>query len=255
MKALIISLLIATLTIDILFAQEYIFIQNADLNSDNQLEAIKLQKTDRQSGYKLIVNGVESMGILEMGESDGFKVIDLDTQDKYKEIAVHSSGSGDDMSDNEYFIYWYNGKEVFLIEHLLGYATFNGNGIIYLDKWEGFWTSRDKYLLDKDSRTISLIRQFAYYVGVEAKVKNSFPIFQEQELKNKVASLSNGSEIEILLCDKDEYKYSNSNGSIEYSGITELSRYKYLIRSKSGLVGWAGNKEISENIEGLPWAD
>lgn len=255
MKALMITFLFTSLAIKGLVAQDYVFSIKTDLNSDNQPETIKLEKTGINFGYKLTINNQESLGTFKMEETDGFKVIDIDTQDKYKEIAVHSSGPGDDMSDNVIFIYWFNGKEIFLIDQLNGQATFNENGIIYLDNWEGFWTSRDKYILDKNSRNISFGRPFGYYVGVKAKVKTSFTIFQEQALKNKVAVLNVGSDIEILLCDKDEHRYINDDGSIEYTGVTESSRYKYLIKSQSGLLGWISNKDISESIEGLPWAD
>jgi hypothetical protein len=255
MKALMITFLITSLAINGLIAQDFVFSISTDLNSDNKDETIKLEKTGIRFGYKLTINNQEGLGTFELEETDGFKVIDIDTQDKYKEIAVHSSGPGDDMSDNVYFIYWYNGKEVFLIDQLHGSAIFNGNGIIYLDKWEGFWTSRDKYVLGNNSRNISFVRPFGYYVGVKAKAKTSFTIYQEQALKNKVAVLNVGSDIEILLCDKDEYRYTNDDGSIEYTGVTESSRYKYLVKSQSGLLGWISNKDILESVEGLPWAD
>jgi len=230
-----ITFFFTSLAINGLFAQDFVFSIKTDLNSDNQTEMIKLEKTGKQFGYKLTINNQETLGAFEMEETDGFKVIDIDTQDQYKEIAIHSSGPGDDMNDNFYFIYWYDGAAVFLIGQLNGSAIFNGNGIIYLDKWEGFWTSREKYVLDKNSRKISFVRPFGYYVGVKGKVKTSFTIFQEQALKNKVAVLNVGSDIEILLCDKVEYRY--------------------LIKSQSGLLGWISNNDISERIDGLPWAD
>ena len=237
MKATIIILLITNLSLNTTYAQEYVFRAKVDLNSDNQLETIKLENTDKPYEYKLTINDKEVTGSFDAEYSDGFKVIDIDVDDKYKEIAVHTQGPSDDISN---IVYWYNGKEVLLIEQLHGTVIINGNGIIYLDNWEGFWTSRDKYVLEKITQDLHLTQQFAYYVGVKAKVKKGFTIYKETDLINKVASLSEGSEIELLLCDKTKREFFDR---------------RFLIKSASGLTGWSDLKTIQENTEGLTWAD
>ncbi len=94
--------------------------------------------------------------------------------------------------------------------------------------------------LTVNKRKLKLVEQFAYYVGVKVKVKKGFIIYKEKELNNKVALLSKGSEIELILCDKTDKKYFN---------------YIYLIKSESGLLGWSEFRQIQENTEGIQTAD
>ncbi|MBN2572705.1 MAG: hypothetical protein JXA68_11295, partial [Ignavibacteriales bacterium] len=168
---------------------------------------------------------------------DGFIIIDIDKNDKLKEIAVHTPGPSD---DDEYLVYWYDGNKIFLMEYFGGWPEFQGNGMVYLDQWQGFWARRDKYVLDKEKRKMKFIEQFAYYVGAKVTVKNSFTIYKETNLKDEVALLKKGSEVEILICDCIKREYFD---------------YKYLIKSESGLLGWSGIDAILENTEGLIMAD
>jgi len=80
-------------------------------------------------------------GELSMGGADGFIIIDIDTSDKYKEIAVHTPGPSD---DDEYIIYWYDGNSIKEVGRVSRWPTFPGNGIVYVDDWMGFWMKRDK---------------------------------------------------------------------------------------------------------------
>ena len=237
MKKISLILFVAVVGFSSLYAQNFIFSTTVDLNSDNKTEIVKVENTDNLHEFRLTIDNNEILGKYEDGDTDGFKVIDINTRDKYKEIAVHTPGSS---SDDVYMIYWYNGKEIIFMDRLARWPTFNGNGIIYLNNWEGFWSSRDKYRLDDTSRKLIRIEQFAYYVGDTVKVKKGFVIYKEKELINKVALLSDGSEIMLILCDKTNQRYFD---------------YTYLIKSKSGLLGWSNFKQISENTEGLRFAD
>lgn len=234
MKATIIILLFTNLSLNT-YAQEYVFRAKVDLNSDNQPELIKLENSEKPYFFKLTVNDIGVSGNMEMEFSEGFKIIDIDASDQYKEISVHTLGPG----DYDYnLVYWYNGKDIILMD-TLEFPVINGNGIIYKDFWNGFYPARDKYVLDKATRTISLTEQFAYYVGVKCKVKKGFIIFRETDLINKVAVLSEGSEIEILLQEKTKREYGEQ---------------RFLIKAASRLIGWTDLKTIQENTEGLPWA-
>jgi len=237
MKTILFLFLSGYLALNILSAQNFTFSSKADLNSDNKAEIIKLERITNPNGFKLIVNNKEVIDEFSDGEPDGFKIIDIDLQDEYKEIAVHTSGPSD---DDEYMIYWYDGENIILINHFMGWPVFNGNGIVYLDKWMGFWKCRDKMVFDKTTHVLNPVPQFAYYVGVKAKVQKGFPIYKETDLINKVATLSTGSEIELLICDKSNRKYFD---------------HRFLIKSVTGLTGWSDLNTIQENTEGLPWAD
>lgn len=218
-------------------AQEFIFSTSIDLNSDNKTEMVKVETTGNPYEFRLTVEDKIILAKFDDGDTDGFQVIDINKNDIYKEIAVHTTGSSD---DDEYMVYWYNGKDIIFMDHLSRWPTFNGNGIVYLNGWEGFWSSRDKYVLDDTKRKLIRIEQFAYYVGITAIVKKGFEIYKEKDLINKVALLSEGSEIVLILCDKLDYEYFD---------------YKYLIKSNSGLLGWADFRQIWDNTEGIQTAD
>jgi hypothetical protein len=237
-KQFILSLLVLLLGINIsLDAEDFIFKSSTDLNGDNKPEEISLTNIDETTEFYLEISGKKIQGKFDEEPSDGFIIIDIDKHDKYKEIAVHTPGPS---SDDEYFIYWYDGEAIQKTAHLSRWPKFLGNGIVYVDGWLGFWSRRDKYVLNNSTRELEKVPQFAYYVGVKATVKNSFPIFKDKELTEKVASLSKNSEIEILLCDMENKTWKE---------------HIYLIKSKSNLIGWASNQDIYNNLEGLPLAD
>jgi len=219
-------------------AQELIFEESVDLNSDNKIEQINLE----------IIQGTTNQFILKIADKeykdsfsdegiDGFQIIDINKYDKFKEVAVHSPGSSD---DDEYIIFWYDGENIIKMDRLGRWPKFLGNGILYIDNWEDFWVRRDKLILDDNSRTLYPVQQFAYYVGVKIKVVNSFSIYRNKDLKEVVALLSKDSEIELLLCDISTDNWFD---------------YLYLIKSGSGLTGWAKFEEIYNNSTGFPLAD
>jgi hypothetical protein len=217
-------------------AEELFFKTSVDLNGDKESENIILTKIGETGGYYLEISGKKTEG--KIGDvPDGFLIIDINTNDKYKEIAVHTPGPSD---DDEYLIYWYDGKSIKEMALLARWPEFLGNGIVYVDSWEGFWTKRDKYILNNSTRKLELVPQFAYYVGVKATVKKSFFIFKDKDLKQEVALLGKYSEIELLLCDVN-YREA-------YDDL-------FLVKSKYNLIGWAGCKNVFENLEGLPSAD
>jgi len=218
-------------------SQNFVFTAQADLNSDNIPDKINLSETDY--AYTLNINGIKITGEFDVEGLNGFKIIDINKNDVFKEIAVHASGPSD---DDEYNLYRFNGKEIYFLNKLKGNPTFNGNGIVYLDFWEGFWMRRDKFVFDKKVKKLKRVPQFAYYVGVKnISVKNYISIFADKSMTQKTAVLSKNSKIEILLCDiKTE---EDSNDEI------------YLIKSKSGLIGWIKSSVLLENCEGFNFAD
>jgi hypothetical protein len=236
-KRFILLLLVLMLETNIAMkAEDLVFKSSIDLNGDNKIENINLTKIGDTGGFYLEISGQKTED--KIGDvPDGFLIIDINTNDKYKEIAVHTPGPSD---DDQYLIYWYDGKSVKRMALLARWPKFLGNGIVYVDDWMDFWMRREKYILNNSTRELELVPQFAYYVGVKATVKKSFSIFKDKKLKQEVAFLSKYSEIELLLCDMN-YREA-------YDDL-------FLIRSKSNLIGWAGCKEVFENLEGLPSAD
>ena len=218
-------------------AQQFNFSDRLDLNSDEKVDVISLGDGPDSYDYILRINSSEIIGSFEDGETNGFQIVDINKWDKYKEIAVHSPGSS---SDDVYDIYWYDGSEIIFMKRLSRWPTFLENGIVYVDGWRGFWTQRDKFVLNNKTRRLELIPQYAYYVGIMVKVSTSFPIFRTRHLQDQVALLKENTEIELLMCDLNNSDWQNQ---------------LYLIKSSSNLLGWAKLHDIFDNSSGLPLAD
>lgn len=220
--------------------QNFTFSETIDLNSDGAKESISLtinkaepNQFTLQINDKFISDSLGGSGI----EIDGFQVIDIDTSDHYKEIAVHTPGSS---SDDEYLIFWFDGKNIVKMNHLSRWPIFTGDAVVYVDNWEGFWKRRDIYVLDKQLRTLKLVPQYSYYVGVKLRVKKTFPIYQNADLKEIITNLIEGSEITLLLCRISDNDWLEN---------------LYLIKTEDDLIGWAKFQSIYENSGGFQFAD
>ena len=221
-------------------SQEFSFSESVDLNSDNLKELITLTvDRERPNHFVLKINEISISDFLgeEGTEIDGFLIVDIDSTDLMKEIAVHNPGPS---SDDEYLVYWCDGKQIKKVAHLSRWPIFRGNGVVYVDNWEGFWKRRDKYILDKKTHSLKLIPQFAYYVGINLRVKSSFPIYQNSDLRKAIHNLSEGSAITLLLC--------------KISG-NDWMKYLYLIKTEEDIIGWASFDSIYSNAEGFQFAD
>lgn len=221
-------------TISLFLSFDFVKMVKVDLNGDGKVEEVSISIKDME--FLLKVDKASIKGELN-GEVHGFAIVDIDTTDQYKEIAVHTPGDSD---DDEYLIYWYDGKAIKEMGKLSRWPEIPGNGIVLVNDWMGFWQKRDKYVLDNKTRTLQLVPQELYYVGIEAAVKESFPIYKTRTGSEIVANLKPDSKIFILVCDPSPADYDS---------------HWYLIKSETGLVGWATLGSFAGKVEGLPWAD
>ncbi len=236
MKSLFFLVLISLQSF-LLHAQEPVFKANTDLNSDNIIDKITLTGDD--TDYTLSVNGQSISGNFEVENMVGFYIVDINKNDSFKEIAVHATGPSD---DDIYNLYFYDGKQIRFMNSLFNILTYNNNGIVYADSWQGFWMKRDKYQLQKSNHKLKLIPQFAYYVGIkDIKVQEYFAVYSDRALTKKTAVLSLNSKIEILICDS-----KNAN---------DYEKALFLIKSKSGLTGWVDSYTLRQHCSGFNYAD
>ncbi len=231
----IVFLLFFGIQISFVSAQEFVFSKQADLNSDNIIDKISLTEID--GVFTLEINNFKTEITFDDEDIDGFKIVDINKNDVFREIAVYASGPG---GGSAFKLYYFDGKTIHFMNSLKDFPTFNGNGIVYVDNWEGFWKRRRKFVLNKQTHKLSEIEQFAFYVGVNnITVKNYVSIYSDAELTKKTATLSKNSKIEILICKKDKNNYNND---------------LYLIKSKSGLIGWIKYSELEKNCSGFNFA-
>ena len=229
-------LLLLFISINAGFSQNlYKYFAKSDLNSDKIVDEIRLKSADYTT--TLFVNNKSVIVSFDDADIIGFKIIDIDKNDFYKEILIVGEEPGGLLRSK---IYWFDGKQLHFMS-MFNNPKISGNGFVYDDTWEDFWMKRDKYILNKKTHKFATVPQFAYYVGVkDIVVKNWFTIYSDKKMTKKLATLSKNSKIEILLCDT-----LNSNNENDFI---------YLVRSKTGLVGWVTSKILQKNCKGFNYA-
>ncbi|XXF75675.1 hypothetical protein P2318_21750 [Myxococcaceae bacterium GXIMD 01537] len=209
---------------------------SADLDGDGKPETVSVQWKEGDSQFVLKVGGATVRGDAKDTELGEVTVVDLDSGDKRKEVAV-STGLSD--YDHRVHLFAYDGKGLKALGTLPALTEARGNGIVLSDTWQGFWNQRDKYVLDAKAGKLTMVPQELYAVGHEATVKDSFPLARGRTDKAPLAQLAKGSRITILAA------------TPVGPGTPERL---YLVKSSTGLLGWATPDDLGKHTEGLPWA-
>lgn len=208
-----------------------------DLNGDGKKERINLSTNEEESIFCLTVNGVKTSGEMQPPIS-GFQIIDINTKDGFKEIAVHTSGPSD---DDQYWIYGFDVKSIKLLGKLQRRITLNGAGIVLVNDWMGFWWKEDKYVLAKDHSELLLTPKKSYSVGLVATVQKTTPIYKNPNLTGEIST---------------ELKPKSKATILQYWPNLNDQKYgRYLIIAPNGLAGWTDLPTISLNFSGLNFAD
>jgi hypothetical protein len=208
----------------------------ADLDGDGKPEAISLDAKE-DGRFTLKAGAATVRGSASGNEVTGFTVVDLDSGDKWKEIAVHSVGASDDL--HRILLYGFDGKSLKELGSVNAITEARGNGVVLADRWMGFWQRREKYALDRKAWKLNLVPQDLYYVGTEATVKQSFPLVRSRTDSAVVANTAPGSKVQVLA-----------------AAVTgnEPEAVWYLVKSSTGLLGWTHLKTLFDKTEGLPFA-
>jgi hypothetical protein len=228
---------------------EVVYVRSAvvDLNGNGKRENIRIdiEKGYGPSKYTLHVGRVSVKGRLSEGV-DGFQIVDINSADGYKEIAVRAQGPSDWLS---YHLYWYDGKRIRDLGQVPGgWAKFPGNGsvLVYRNIEEYTALVTEKYVLSADRGTLRIVPQEMYYLGTVVTVAKSFPIYYTRGSTQVVADLARGSRITILAYVP---AVRDSDGKLKKGTDDE-----FLIKSQKGLLGWAKGQQIIRNIKDLPMA-
>ncbi|NOJ80471.1 hypothetical protein HNV28_19425 [Myxococcus xanthus] len=209
---------------------------SVDLNGDGTPEAVSIQFDEPKNEFILKAGSATIRGPGDDNEPAGVFIVDLDSRDKRKELVVRT---GQTDYDQRSYIYGFDGKALKLLGTVPALTEAKGNGIILSDSWQGFWNRRDKYVVDAKTGKVSEVPQDLYAVGVEATVKQSFPLARSRTDKSAVATLAQGSKIQVLAAAPSGRKDEG---------------YLYLVKSSTGLLGWATAKDLTGKTDGLPLA-
>ncbi|QSQ11931.1 hypothetical protein [Myxococcus landrumensis] len=230
------------LTAPSVHAEEQALVQStsADLNGDGKPEAIAVKGNENNGDFDFVLTVGTATHRMKVGaEVLGLSLLDLDSSDKLKEVAVHS---GMTDTDTLAFVFRYDGKSLKPLGSVPALTEVKGNGVILSDSWRGFWNGRDKYAVDPKTQQLALVPQEFYYVGQEATVRESFPITQTRSDKKPVAQLAVGSKIQVVAATR-----------VPVPGSPHTA-FAYLVKSSTGLMGWTTPEVLAAKTDGLTWA-
>lgn len=208
---------------------------SADLDGDGTPEAIAVKWKDGDEAFVLTAGPATLRGKAD-SEVHGLSIIDIDSGDKRKEVAVHM---GMTDSDRLTLVYAFDGKSLKELGRVHALTEVKGNGIILSDTWETFWNRRDKFALDARAGRLAPVPQELFYVGQEATVRESFPLTHSRTDKKPVATLAAASRILVLAASPVPARGGRSTS------------YVYLVKSSTGLLGWVGQDTLLSKTEGL----
>jgi hypothetical protein len=218
-----------------LHASRFVTSAEADLNGDGVTERISLETLGEHGEFELGIDDATIEGKLDVW-LDGFQIVDIDTGDQLKEVAVHTAGPSD---DDAYVIYWLDGSVIKLVGGFARWPTFTGDGTVYVQDHMGFWGKTDKYVLDRESHELALVPQEFHWVGVTGTAVQEVAIYETRGLERAIEHLSPGGEVQILLW---------------YPGA-KWEEHRYLVRSATNIVGWLKMSTLQRTVGGLPYAD
>jgi len=194
-------------------------IREIDLNGDGKKDAIevKREKGESKNTYALYINGKE---VLEgLGQSD-YSVVDIDTGDRYREVAFlgWSESEGNVTS-----FYYYTGRKAVKMGEVPGKLvrdiTVNGSGVIRKEINCQVLTARplpEKYMLTKDR----LIRRVSYRDGLYemnygVTVREKLPLVKSRTNPELQVFLKPGEKVRILATDNEKWVLVRNSEGVE----------------------------------------
>lgn len=213
-----------------------------DINGDSKADKVAITSATDHSRFTLTVNSARIVVPHNdfMDGLPGFRIVRLAEGAKQAYVVVSLAGAND---YNEHYFFLYDGKAIRRAAMLTGNYTAPGNGVVYIEEWMGFWMSNTKYAVSKNGM-LQFVPQAGYYVGASCTARQTFPI-RVSPTKNGavVANVAPVSKIELILF--------MPNGKDLSKGV---ENGYYLIKTQTGLCGWAEFKLFQKKVEGLPYA-
>jgi len=189
-----------------------------------------LKATGQEGDFTLKAGGQEVKGRVGT-KAKGFRLVDLEPTDKRREVLVAGEGpSGRDV----YVLYQLGPEGPRQLPLPECTPAVFGNGLLLTDCWMGFWERREKYTYDSQAGTFTHVPQELYWVDKPFKVASSFPLHRGREGQDVVANVRPGSTLTLVAF---------------WAGAPDSDWY--LLRSESGLLGWARLSSFQEHLVGF----
>lgn len=214
-----------------------------DVNGDGKADKVAVTDVPDHSRFTLTVNAARLVVPHNEFLDDvlpAFRIVRLSEGARQAYVVVSLMGSSD---YNRHYFFLYDGKTIRRAGVVPGTYTAPGNGIVYVEDWMGFWMGRTKYAVGK-SGALQFVPQAGYYVGVSGTVKQTFPIrVSPTKTGAVVANVAPASKIDLLLF----VPYGKEPSRDQENGY-------YLIKTQTGLCGWADYKLFKDKVPDLPYA-
>lgn len=232
--------------------------------------------------FTLTVEGNSVSDTLPYEDSFGVEIIDINKNDKSKEILISSGGS----PDYNFWVFNYSNRLVQLLKSDY-YQEFipDGSGRVTAVKWAGFCVLNDKFTLSKDGTKLDQENIDFYTIkytfdedGIEKDYKvtavKSFNIYKDRNSNCKVISKKVNNDIKYTVTGYDEMSvvteirkgekvfltgYDSKYTTIKNSDGDETWWVWIQVKSASGKTGWIYMSAYDQNfwneyVEGIIFA-
>lgn len=220
-----------------------------DLNGDGQEETVKFKITGEYNNHFIL--SIDDLSITGRGDNlyEDIKIVDIDTTDNIKEIAVGEMGPSGDYRTS---FYYYGLDNIAFMGKIEGDINRDDDIIIYGNgelktRTRGqilhTWFYADYYKLT-GGHILAQIPQDLYEMNYKVKVKKSIPLWKSRTDDEVIAELTPGEEVTILSSDNKEWcLVQKENGIKGWFAIEEFSKIK------------GTGYHASDVFEGLCYAD
>jgi len=211
-------------------------------------QTVNCSYNDSTLAFTLKIGNESVSGVFVDAFDIDLQALQIDKDDNYYLLVLKGLGPDDD--NNCFFYEFVNGKIIPCgnIAYTNEIRT-NGDKILEADSWMGFWTLRENYYFDSNSKSLVKKPKEFYNVNAEGKVTAKFRLLNERDDKSSSSgSLKPGEKITVVKADitpkcKDEEGNNN-----------DWQCWWYYIKSSDGTEGWCRMRDFQQNVDGLPWA-
>ncbi len=222
-----------------------VFSAKVDLNGDGKIDIISIspKKHVRFAQYTLTVNGTTVPCMLSE-TVDGIRIIDIDKKDKYKEIEAYTYGPSDDFASR---LFRWDGKRLIDMGDIPGWAKLLGSGRIAVQYWVGFAYKNEVYGVDAKTVKLRLIEAADLLeMGSKTTTSAKLTLYTSPKCVTPIAEVASGKPVTLVAGKELPSKTPRKDYGDGYS---------ILVKTKSGLLGWAPMVKVMKNVKSFPCAD